>query len=160
MQIYLRLIWKGQSTILALFRIRILGQDPAAPSSPGPFVLLLTICQQVTSDNCVLKILLKLRKNVNHGFLDPNVLFVLRPKNTSMRGEEHQNVFSSFLRGKSRGARPINDFRIANGVTDTDLNDFRINLLRDYRYRLGIINSVIIYRLQTCNSSEDHFRTD
>ena len=35
------LLWKGQSIILALFRKRILGQYPAAPCSPGPFVLLL-----------------------------------------------------------------------------------------------------------------------
>ena len=34
-------IWKEQSTILALFGRRILGQYPAGPSSPGPFVLLL-----------------------------------------------------------------------------------------------------------------------
>ena len=41
MQISLWLLWKGQSTILSLFGRRILGQYPAAPSSPGPFVLLL-----------------------------------------------------------------------------------------------------------------------
>ena len=34
-------MWKEQSTMLALFGRRILGQYPAAPSSPGPFVLLL-----------------------------------------------------------------------------------------------------------------------
>ena len=27
-----------------------------------------------------------------------------------------------------------------------------LELLRAYRYRLGIINSAIVYRLQTCNS--------
>ena len=32
---------EGTDTILALFRRRILGQYPAAPYSPGPFVLLL-----------------------------------------------------------------------------------------------------------------------
>ena len=37
MQICLWLLWKGQSTISALFRRRILGQYPAAPCSPGPF---------------------------------------------------------------------------------------------------------------------------
>ena len=36
-----RLLCKGQSTVLALFRRRILGQYSAAPCSPGPFVLLL-----------------------------------------------------------------------------------------------------------------------
>ena len=36
------LLWKEQNTILALVRGNILGQYPAAPSSPGPFVLLLT----------------------------------------------------------------------------------------------------------------------
>ena len=39
--ISLWLLWKGQSTILALVRRRILEQYPA-PCSPGPFVLLLT----------------------------------------------------------------------------------------------------------------------
>ena len=39
MQISLELLWKEQSTIFALFG-RILGQYPAAPSSPGPFCLL------------------------------------------------------------------------------------------------------------------------
>ena len=39
MQISLRLLWKGQSTILALLRRRIWGQYPAAPCFPGPFVL-------------------------------------------------------------------------------------------------------------------------
>ena len=41
-QISVWLLWKGQSTILALFRRRILGKYPVAPCSPGPFVLLLT----------------------------------------------------------------------------------------------------------------------
>ena len=36
---------EGTDTILALFRRRILGQYPAAPCSPGPFVLLLNIPQ-------------------------------------------------------------------------------------------------------------------
>ena len=40
-QISLGLLGKGPSTILALFRRRILGQNPVAPSSPGPFSLLL-----------------------------------------------------------------------------------------------------------------------
>ena len=39
-QISLWLLWKEQSTILALFGRRVLGQYPVAPSSPGPFVLL------------------------------------------------------------------------------------------------------------------------
>ena len=45
-QISLWLLWKEQSTIctiLALFGRRILGQYPAAPSSPAPFVLLLIL---------------------------------------------------------------------------------------------------------------------
>ena len=41
MQVSLWLLWKGQSTILALLRRRILGQYPAATCSPGPFGLLL-----------------------------------------------------------------------------------------------------------------------
>ena len=37
-QTSLWLLWKEHSTTLALFGRRILGQHPAAPSSPGPFV--------------------------------------------------------------------------------------------------------------------------
>ena len=38
---FLWLLWKGQTPFWPLFRRRILGQYPAAPCSPGPFVLLL-----------------------------------------------------------------------------------------------------------------------
>ena len=43
LQISLWPLSKEQSTILTLFGRRILGQYPAAPSFPGPFVLLLTL---------------------------------------------------------------------------------------------------------------------
>ena len=39
-----RLLWKGQSTILALLRRRILGQYPAAPCSPGPIWFTADFC--------------------------------------------------------------------------------------------------------------------